>query len=303
MPSAVARVLGMPEIVIVWPALAPTWNCWAVKVPSSRLRPLNCVCVATRSISVASWATSCCSAARSDALFVAFADCTASSRMRCRFAVTEPSAPSATCASEMPSLALRAAWLVPLICAVMRSEIESPAASSFAELMRKPDDRRWIAVDRSFWVRSALRCAVNDEMLVLMIWGMKLSVGSGRLDRMAPFWRAPARGKSAISSVFARQFAHANEEGPTRSPGSALWMSSTRRRRAAEAAISAQQREDLLRQLVGLRHHRGAGLLQHLGARQVGGLGREVGVRDAAARRRQVFAHRLQRVDRRREAV
>ena len=32
-----------------------------------------------------------------------------------------------------------------------------------------------------------------------------------------------------------------------------------------------EQGEDLLRQLVGLRHHRGAGLLQDLRARQVGG--------------------------------
>ena len=55
-------------------------------------------------------------------------------------------------------------------------------------------------------------------------------------------------------------------------------------RRPWRALVSAQQREHLLRQLVGLRDHRGAGLLQHLGTRQVGGFHREVGILNAAAR-------------------
>lgn len=53
-------------------------------------------------------------------------------------------APSATWASEMPSLALRAAWFKPRIWLVNRSEIARPAASSLALLMRRPDERRWM---------------------------------------------------------------------------------------------------------------------------------------------------------------
>ncbi len=163
------RAEAIDETVIVWPTLAPTWNVLAVKLPSSRLVPLNDVCVATRSISALSCETSSWSEARSDAELVALADCTASSRMRCRLSVTEASAPSAVCASEMPSLALRAAWLMPRICAVKRSEIARPAASSFALLMRRPDDRRAIAVDRSFCVRLWLRCASSEARLVLIV--------------------------------------------------------------------------------------------------------------------------------------
>ena len=65
-PRALVRALAIDDTVIVWPALAPTWNCWALKLPSSRLMPLNWVCVATRSISEASCETSCCSAERSE---------------------------------------------------------------------------------------------------------------------------------------------------------------------------------------------------------------------------------------------
>jgi hypothetical protein len=55
--------------------------------------------------------------------------------MRCRLLPISSSAPSAVCASEMPSLALRAAWLRPRICVVKRSEIARPAASSLALLI------------------------------------------------------------------------------------------------------------------------------------------------------------------------
>ena len=108
-PSALLRAEAIDETVIVWPRFAPTWNAFDENEPSSRFVPLNCVCVATRSISDCSCETSCCSEARSDDEFVALADCTASSRMRCRLPLMEARAPSAVCASEMPSLALRAA--------------------------------------------------------------------------------------------------------------------------------------------------------------------------------------------------
>jgi hypothetical protein len=81
-------------------------------------------------------------AARSVAVLLAFDDCTASSRIRCSDSVTLCRPPSAVCAREMPSLALREAWLRPLICEVMRAEMARPAASSLALLMRRPEDRR-----------------------------------------------------------------------------------------------------------------------------------------------------------------
>jgi hypothetical protein len=80
-----------------------------------------------------------------------------------------PSAPSAVCASEMPSFALRAAVLRPLICAVKRCEIARPAASSFALLMRRPDDRRCSDVARLFCEAFRFRCAFSEATLVLMV--------------------------------------------------------------------------------------------------------------------------------------
>jgi hypothetical protein len=37
-------------MAMAWPALAPTWNSWLVKEPSSSLVPLKSACLATRSI-------------------------------------------------------------------------------------------------------------------------------------------------------------------------------------------------------------------------------------------------------------
>ena len=130
---------------------------------------MNAVVDPTRSISCMSCAVSACNAARSVELLDALADCTASSRMRCRLLDTCESAPSAVCASEIPSLALRAAWFKPRICAVKRSEIARPAASSLALLIRKPEDKRCSEVDNAFCELFKLRCAVSDATLVLMI--------------------------------------------------------------------------------------------------------------------------------------
>ncbi len=71
--------------------------------------PLKMVCCPIRSISAMRWSTSACRARRSEAELVGLAACTASSRMRCRFSVTVPIAPSVVCNIEMPSLALRVA--------------------------------------------------------------------------------------------------------------------------------------------------------------------------------------------------
>ena len=60
--------------------------------------------------------------------------------MRCRMEWTSVSAPSAVCATEMPSWALRTATLRPPTCERRPSEIARPAASSAARLMRKPLD-------------------------------------------------------------------------------------------------------------------------------------------------------------------
>jgi hypothetical protein len=65
--------------------------------------------------------------------------------MRWSIAVTSLSAPSAVCAIEMPSLALRTPCCMPWICAVMVVVMARPAASSLALLMRLPVDRRCIA--------------------------------------------------------------------------------------------------------------------------------------------------------------
>ena len=142
-------MLKLAEVaVMVWLAFAPTWNWALVNEPSSSLRPLNSVVLAMRSSSAVSWFTSAFSASRSEALLVALADCTANSRIRCRMSPELLSAPSATWASEMPSLALRAAWFMPRICVVKRSEMARPAASSLALLMRRPEDRRLMEVLR-----------------------------------------------------------------------------------------------------------------------------------------------------------
>ena len=77
--------------------------------------------------------------------------------MRCKMLVDSLIAPSAVCAIEIPSLALRCATPRPFICDVKRFEICRPAASSFALLMRIPDDRRSIDVAKPSPERAKLR--------------------------------------------------------------------------------------------------------------------------------------------------
>ena len=112
-PTRLPPYLAVLKLAVVavmrWLALAPTWKSADVKLPSSKFWPLNWVVCAMRSSSFVSCPTSACSAARSLAELVALADCTASSRIRCKVADALPNAPSATWESEIPSLALRAA--------------------------------------------------------------------------------------------------------------------------------------------------------------------------------------------------
>ncbi len=135
--------------------------------------PLNLVCAAMRVISADSAWYSVSRLARSLVPFEPFCACTASSRMRCSASVMVASAPSAVCASEMPSLALRMATLMPRICAFWRVAMARPAASSRAELTRRPEDRRSIEVASEDWDMFRLRCAFSDTTLVLIVIGMK----------------------------------------------------------------------------------------------------------------------------------
>src|SRR3954471_20208354 len=67
--------------------------------------------------------------------------------------------------------------------------------------------------------------------------------------------------------------------------------------------LAAEERQNVLRQRVRLREHRGAGLLQDLAARQVGRFRREVRVLNPRTRGRKVLGSGLQVRDRGREAV
>ena len=129
--SPATVVTATVVIVSVSPLLAPTWKVCGPAPAPTMAAPLKRVWVAIRVISAESCWYSVSRLERSPVPLVPFCACTASSRMRCSASVTVASAPSAVCASEMPSLALRIATLVPRICAFIRSAIARPAASSF----------------------------------------------------------------------------------------------------------------------------------------------------------------------------
>src|SRR6195952_2878884 len=88
--------------------------------------------------------------------------------MRCIMLVTSLSEPSAVCAIEMPSLALRIAWLMPRTCEVIEVEMARPAASSLALLMRLPVDRRSIAVPSALPATDEAFAALMALILVLI---------------------------------------------------------------------------------------------------------------------------------------
>ncbi len=72
----------------------------------------------------------------------------------------------------MPSLALRMATSRPRIWVVKRSLMARPAASSFALLMRRPDERRWMVVASELPLVLRLRWALSDIVLVLITCAM-----------------------------------------------------------------------------------------------------------------------------------
>jgi hypothetical protein len=100
-PSWSARTPVVRFTPIVSPTFAPTWNWAEPKLPSRTFWPLNEVCEAMRFTSARRCWTSWSRAARSEALFVALADWTASSRMRCRLLVSSSRADSAVWADGL----------------------------------------------------------------------------------------------------------------------------------------------------------------------------------------------------------
>jgi hypothetical protein len=69
---------------------------------------------------------------------------------------------------EMASFALRTAWLKLVICAFIRVTTVMPAASSFAPLMRLPEDKRSIAWFSDELVSLSDLAAEIDEIFVLI---------------------------------------------------------------------------------------------------------------------------------------
>ena len=128
-------------------AFAPIWKSLVPNEPSRSFWPPNEVVSAIRVNSDCNAPSSFCIAPRSSAEFEPLADCKDKSRIRCKMLVDSCIAPSAVCAIEIPSLALRMATPIPLIWLVIRFEICRPAASSLALLIRRPDAKRSIEVD------------------------------------------------------------------------------------------------------------------------------------------------------------
>ena len=154
-------------------AFAPTWNSVGpVRDLFKRWIPPNVVSSPIRLISSHSAVTSCWIAWRSASEFVPLADWTASCRMRWYILVISSSAPSAVWQKDIPFWALRLPCSRPLICAVMRSEIWSPAASSFALLIRSPEAKRLKELSKPPVTLPRLRRALNDEMFVLRYRGI-----------------------------------------------------------------------------------------------------------------------------------
>src|ERR1700716_3186228 len=97
---------------------------------------------------------------------------TARVRTRCRIAWTSLSAPSAVWTKLTPSWALAMAWLVPPISARRASDLTSPAASSAARLIRKPEDSFSRDFERAEDVVFRLRYA----LYAAMFWLIRMTV-------------------------------------------------------------------------------------------------------------------------------
>src|SRR5690606_2898608 len=235
--TAVTAAFAERSVVVMLIALtvsslpAPTWKAMAPASPARMFRPLKVVLAIVRVISWASCWYSASRLARSSAVLVALADCTASSRMRWAISPIWPREASAVCASEMPSLALRIATFMPRIWVFIRSAIARPAASSLALFTRRPLERRCTAVASEFCVADRLRCAFSDIRLVLMIEAMFRLLESllvrpvGRAARTGLPWRVsahralkpPGGGSVPLPAVNGRLWRGFNQDAERRS--------------------------------------------------------------------------------------
>ena len=162
------------EIVLSVVVPAPIWKDIVLSVPRICL-PLKVVAVPIRAISLCSAENSFSSEARLSLSYCPDDAWVASSRIRWRWVVTTARPPSAVCASEMPSFALRAATVMPRLCALIFSAMPRPAASSLALLTRRPDERRCREVLSELCVELRLRCAFREATLVLITCAMMIS--------------------------------------------------------------------------------------------------------------------------------
>ena len=154
---------------IVSLALAPIWKFLVPNSPLSNLLLPKEVVSAIRVNSLCKADNSFCIAPRSAAELEPLADCNDKSRIRCKILVDSFIAPSAVCAIEIPSLALRIATPIPLIWLDIRFDICKPAASSLALLMRMPVDKRSIDVERLLFALFKLSCDFIEVTLVLTV--------------------------------------------------------------------------------------------------------------------------------------
>ena len=111
--------------------------------------------------------------------------------MRCSIEWTSVRAPSAVCATEMPSWALRTPTLRPPTCERRPSEIARPAASSAARLMRKPLDS--FSSDLDIW--PCVTDRLRYELMASMFWLMR------RLMMDFPSWNVIACWRPSVGSV------------------------------------------------------------------------------------------------------
>src|SRR5919112_5507314 len=104
--------------------------------------------------------------------------------MRCRMAVVSLSAPSAVCTTLTPSCELRTATFRPPTWARRPSEMDRPAASSAARLMRNPLDS--FSSDLLSWPSVTDR--LRYEFCAAMFWLMRRPMMTLLRDgvRMAP---------------------------------------------------------------------------------------------------------------------
>ena len=102
-------------------------------------------------------------------VFVSFDACTANSLILWRILVVSFNAPSAVWIIEIPSEAFLEAWVNPLICPLIFSDIARPAASSPALLILKPEDNFSIDFPALVLLTPMFLCAFNAFILWLII--------------------------------------------------------------------------------------------------------------------------------------